>query len=71
MARPETRAGAVGGAAVKGHADQRDFQLLGLGNVRKTHEGGDAGEARVLEGVGGLGVWETKRAAGLGHDRAS
>src|ERR1700730_4981729 len=71
VAWPETRTGAIGGAAVKRDADQRDFQLFGLGNMRQTHESRDAGEARVGERVGRLGVRQTKGAAGLGHEQAS
>jgi FtsP/CotA-like multicopper oxidase with cupredoxin domain len=67
IARTETRTGAIGGAAVKRHADYGDVQLFGLGNVRETQESGDAGEAGVREGIGGLRMRQTKRAAGLRH----
>ncbi len=56
IARAETRAGAIGCAAVEGDADEGEVELGGVGNVREAHEGGDAGETGVGEGVERLGM---------------
>jgi len=45
LARTMARAGPVGGAAVPGHADQADLDLVELGDVGQAHEGRDAREA--------------------------
>jgi outer membrane protein assembly complex protein YaeT len=68
VARAETRTGAIGGAAVKRDADDGDVQFFRFRDVRETHKGGYAGEARVLEGVNGFRMRQTKDASGLGHE---
>jgi len=68
VARTEARAGAIGGAAVERDADEGDLELFGLWDVREAHEGGDAGEASILQSVEGVGMWQPKLAAGLRGD---
>jgi len=63
VARAETRAGAVGGAAVEGNSDNRDVELFGLRDVREAHEGGDAREAGGFERVDGLRMGEAEIAS--------
>ena len=74
VAWPKARSRAIGGAAVKGDADDGDLKLLGLCDVREAHEGGYAREASILQSVERLGMWQTE-AAGLrgdfGHGEAS
>ena len=67
---PETRAGAIGGAAIEGHANESDLEFFGLCDVRQTHESGDAGEAGEGEGVERLRMRQAKGAAGLRHGEA-
>ena len=55
LARPVARAGAVGGAAVPRHADQRDVEARRIGHVRQAHEGRDVAEARHDGAVNRLG----------------
>ncbi len=54
LARAMAGTGAVGGAAVPGHADQADLQRRRVGERRQAHEGRDTGEAWNLGGVEGL-----------------
>lgn len=70
ISRPEARAGTVGGAAIERDADEGYLELGGLGDVRKAHEGGDAGETGKGEGIERLGMWQAKGAAGCGHGEA-
>lgn len=56
VARAEAGAGAIRCAAVKGDTDEGDLEFFGLGDVREAHEGGDASEPRILEGVERLGM---------------
>jgi hypothetical protein len=69
VAWAETRAGAIGGAAVKGDADEGDVEFFGLGDVREAHEAGNAGEAGVAESVERLRMGKAEGAAGFGHGR--
>lgn len=62
---------AVGGAAVEGHAYQRDLQFLGLNDVREAHERGYARETGVLKRVNRLRMRQMILPAGLSHGRAS
>ena len=71
ISRPEARAGAIGGAAIEGHANESDLEFCGLGDVRQAHEGRDAGEASVGEGIKRLGMRQAKGAAGFRHGEAS
>lgn len=71
VARPEARTRAIRCAAIEGNADEGDIQLFGLGNVRQTHEGGNAGEAGVRKGIEGLWMWQAKGAARSCHGWAS
>jgi hypothetical protein len=71
ISRPEARAGAIGGAAIEGHANESDLEFFGLGDVRQAHEGRDAGEASVGEGIKRLGMRQAKGAAGFRHGEAS
>jgi len=71
VARAETGAGSIGGAAVERHADDGDVELFRLRDVREAHEGGDAGEAGVLERVNGLRMREAESTGGFlfSHER--
>ena len=69
VAGTEARAGTISGAAVEGDSDERNVEFFGLSDVRKAHEGGDAGEAGVAEGVEGLRMGQVEGAAGFGHGR--
>jgi len=70
ISRPEARAGAIRGAAIEGHANESDLEFFGLGDVRKAHEGRDAGEASVGKGIKRLGMRQAKGAAGFRHGEA-
>ena len=70
VARAEARAGAVGCASVERDANQGDIQFFGLSNVRKAHEGMDAGEAGEAKSVERLRMGQAKGAAGFGHGEA-
>ena len=65
ITRAETRAGTIRGAAVEGDADDGDVEFFGLRDVRKAHEGGDAGEPSVFERVNGLRMRQAEDARGL------
>jgi hypothetical protein len=65
MTRPKARARSIGCAAVERYADESDLKLLGLRDVRQTHEGGYARETGVGKGVERLGMGQTEVAAGL------
>ena len=51
ISRSEARAGAIRGAAIEGHANESELEFFGLGDVRQTHKGRDAGEAGEGEGI--------------------
>jgi hypothetical protein len=69
VARTEAWAGAIGGAAVERDADEGEVEFFGLRDVRKAHEGGDAGEAGVPECIERLRMGQVKDATGFGHGR--
>lgn len=62
VTRAEARAGSVGGAAVERNADQGDVEFIGLRDMGQAHEGGDAGETSVAEGVERLRMRQVKGA---------
>lgn len=70
IAGAEARSGAVGCASVEGNADESDVEFLWLSDVRKAHEGRDASETGIAEGVERLGMGQTKGASGFGHGEA-
>lgn len=70
ISRAEARAWAIRGAAIEGHTDEGDLEFFGLGDVRQAHEGRDAGEASVDEGIKRLGMRQAKGAAGFRHGEA-
>src|SRR5262249_4541121 len=54
LARPETRAGTIGGAAVVGNPDDRDIEAARFFDVRQPHERRRLREPRRLERSAGL-----------------
>lgn len=62
VTRAEARPRSIGRAAVERDADDGDVEFLRLRDVRQTHEGGDAGEASVLQSVHRLRVRQVERA---------
>lgn len=71
ISRSEARARPVSCAAVKGDADESDFELVWIGDVWQTHESGDTGEAGVSECIKRLRMWKRKGAAWFRHSEAS
>jgi len=71
ISRSEARARPVSCAAVKGNADESDFELVWIGDVGQAHKGGDTGEARVSECIKRLRMWQGKGAAWFRHSEAS
>lgn len=71
VSRPETRAGAVGCATVKGDTNESDFQLFWPGDVWKAHESRDASETGIAERIERLGMRQAKGAARFRHGEAS
>src|SRR5215472_4499240 len=71
VAWPKPRAGTIGGAAVEGHAYERNLQFFRLRNVGKPHECRNAREACVFESVDRLRMRQMKLPAGLRHGAAS
>jgi hypothetical protein len=56
LARPMARPGAVGGAAIPRHADQRDVELSEVGDVGQPHKGRNRAVARRHQRVDRLRV---------------
>lgn len=70
MARPEARAGTIGCASIERDADESDLKLLGLSDVRQTHEGRYACEAGIAKSVERPRMRQPEGAAGLRQDFA-
>jgi hypothetical protein len=66
VARPESRARAIGRAAIERDADDGDVEFVGIGDVGQAAERRNAGEAGVFERVGWLGMREAELTGALG-----
>lgn len=71
IAGAEARAWPVGSAAIKGDANESDFERVWIGDVGQAHESGDAGETRVRECIKRLRMGQGIDAAWFRHSEAS
>ena len=73
VTRTEARAGAISRATVERNADEGDFELFGLGDVREAHECWNASEAGILQSVERLGMGQAEATGvrrNFGHGEA-